>query len=177
MKKHIVTIAAIALATAVTAEPGGARDAFLKQQAFNEMQRVSGQVDVVQANLDEVAARVSRIESSRGEIESLKAEIAALKATNAELRNRMNAMRDEIVADLTKKLSLIQKQMTPPPAPAAPQPRQPVAAGPHREYTVQGGDTLSVIAEAFKTSVGKIKEMNHLKGDNIRVGQKLILPM
>ena len=48
--------------------------------------------------------------------------------------------------------------------------------GPHQEYTVQSGDTLSLIAQAFNTSVSKIKEMNGLKSDNLRIGQKLNLP-
>ena len=61
---------------------------------------------------------------------------------------------------------------TPPPPP---QPKQ-VVVGPHREYTVKSGDTLSLIAEAFGTTVSKIKEMNRLKNDNLRIGQKLMLP-
>ena len=51
-----------------------------------------------------------------------------------------------------------------------------VVIGPHQEYTVQSGDTLSLIAQAFNTSVSKIKEMNGLKSDNLRIGQKLNLP-
>ncbi|MCH2174099.1 MAG: LysM peptidoglycan-binding domain-containing protein [Lentisphaeria bacterium] len=43
-------------------------------------------------------------------------------------------------------------------------------------YEVVAGDTLSMIAKAFKTSVPKIKQANGLKSDNIYVGQKLKIP-
>lgn len=177
MKKRIIGLAIALAAGAALAEPGNAREAFLNRQAYDEMMRVSGQVDVLQTNLAEISARLARLENDSGaktEVEQLRAEIAALKAANAELRNRISSMHDEIVRDLTGKISKIQKNLTPPPPP--PQPKQP-SAGPHREYEVQSGDTLSLIAAAFKTTVPKIKEMNNLKNDNIRVGQKLKLPL
>ena len=177
--KNKIAIAVVLAASGVAAlaEPMTARDSFLQRQAYDEMVRVSGQVDVLQSNIGELATRVARIENDNGaqtEIEALRAEIAALKVQNAELRNRMAAMHDEIIKDLTAKISKMQKDLTPPPPP--PQPVKP-AVGPHREYTVQSGDTLSLIAAAFKTTVPKIREMNNLKGDNIRVGQKLKLPL
>ena len=38
------------------------------------------------------------------------------------------------------------------------------------------GDTLSLVADAFGTRVSTIKEMNGLKSDMLRVGQKLKVP-
>lgn len=179
-KKLLIAAMALCAGAALAEPPPSARDAFLKRQAYDEMMRVSGQVDVLQTNLADMAARLARLENDNGskaEVEALHAEIAALKAANAELRNRINSMHDEIVRDLTGKIAKMQKELTPPPAPPQPktQPRPPV--GPHREYEVQPGDTLSLIAAAFKTTVPKVKEMNNLKNDNIRVGQKLKLPM
>lgn len=43
-------------------------------------------------------------------------------------------------------------------------------------YTVKSGDSLGQIALDNKTSVKKIKELNNLKKDTIRVGQKLRMP-
>lgn len=51
------------------------------------------------------------------------------------------------------------------------------AAGDHYEYTVQKGATLSIIAVAYKVSVDDIRKANNLKGDTIREGQKLIIPV
>ena len=44
------------------------------------------------------------------------------------------------------------------------------------EYTVQAGDTLSLIAQAFNTTVSKLRQMNGLKSDMLRIGQKLTVP-
>ena len=40
-------------------------------------------------------------------------------------------------------------------------------------YIVKSGDTLSEIAEDYRTSVTKIKRLNRLRSDKIRIGQKL----
>jgi LysM repeat protein len=42
-------------------------------------------------------------------------------------------------------------------------------------YTVQAGDSLSVIAAAFGVSVKDLKSVNNLKSDMIRKGQKLVI--
>ena len=43
-------------------------------------------------------------------------------------------------------------------------------------YVVKRGDTLSGIAKRHGTSVSKIKRLNNLKSDLIKIGQKLALP-
>ncbi len=43
-------------------------------------------------------------------------------------------------------------------------------------YVVKRGDTLSGIAKRHGTSVSKIKRLNNLKTDLIKIGQKLALP-
>ena len=148
------------------------REAFMLQQAQQEMQRVSGQVDMLQTNYDEVMRRLSRLEGGN-EGANLRAEIQALKAEIADIRRQLSNQRDAIVRDLSGRIKTIQQAQTPPPPP----PPKKVVIGPHKEYVVQSGDTLSFIAETFGTSVTKIREMNNLKSNNLRVGQKLMLPM
>jgi len=146
------------------------REAFLTQQAYAEMQRVSGQIDVMQSNFNNLQQRVNRLEGS-GETRGIRQEIEALKAAIAELRREMQNQRGEIVRDLSGRLSKIQQQTAP-----APAPKPKVVVGPHFEYTVQSGDTLSIVAKAFDTTVKKIKEINSLKSDTLRVGQKINVP-
>jgi len=43
-------------------------------------------------------------------------------------------------------------------------------------YIVRPGDSLYKIAKKFHTTVSKIKRLNGLRGNNIKVGQKLIIP-
>jgi LysM repeat protein len=45
-----------------------------------------------------------------------------------------------------------------------------------KTYKVKSGDTLSQIAEKHHTSVAKIKNLNGLRSDMIRVGQILKIP-
>lgn len=46
----------------------------------------------------------------------------------------------------------------------------------YRRYKVKSGDTLSVIARKYHTTVSKIKRANGLRSDLIRVGQVLKIP-
>lgn len=45
-----------------------------------------------------------------------------------------------------------------------------------QEYVIARGDTLSVIAQRFNTTVKAIKDSNDLRSNTIRVGQTLIIP-
>ena len=170
MKRFVFAAAAVA-ALAVVADPPPARDNFVGRQAMEEVQRVAGQVDVLQSNFEAVSERLARIEGGKGEIASIRNDIDSLRAEIAQLRRELQNQRGEIVKDLGRRIETVQRQSAPPPAP--PQPRH---SGPTLEYTVQGGDTLSLIAQAFGTKVGVIKEMNGLKNDNLRIGQKLMVP-
>ncbi|MBO7130577.1 MAG: LysM peptidoglycan-binding domain-containing protein, partial [Fibrobacterales bacterium] len=48
--------------------------------------------------------------------------------------------------------------------------------GPTKEYVVKGGDSLGKIAYANGITIKCLKEMNGLKSNNIRIGQKLKVP-
>ncbi|MES1930649.1 membrane-bound lytic murein transglycosylase D [Salinisphaera dokdonensis CL-ES53] len=43
-------------------------------------------------------------------------------------------------------------------------------------HTVRRGDVLGRIAEQYRVSVASLRQANHLRGDRIRVGQKLQIP-
>ena len=53
---------------------------------------------------------------------------------------------------------------------------KPTAVAGEGEYVVKSGDMLSSIAYRNGTSVRALKEVNHLTSDQLRVGQKLVLP-
>ena len=170
MKRILTVIAMLPLASPAQQ---GASDAFVRQQAYAEMKRVASQIDVLQANFDNLQRRVARLEA-RGDQSGLRVEVESLRATVEELRRQLAAQRGEIVNDLSKRLSSMQHAPAAPKSP--PPPPKKVVIGPHLEYTVKPGDTLSLISQAFDCPVKKIKEMNGLKSDNLRVGQKIMLP-
>lgn len=164
----VVTLTVLAVSGAGAQD----RDSFLKQQAFAEMQRVTGQLDVLQSNFNDLHQRVNRMEAGN-DSRALQAEVNSLKTAVSELRTDMRNLRSEIVRELSQKLVKLQAAQEPRPAPVE---TKVVVSGPHFEYVVEKGDTLTVIAQAYKTTVQKIKEMNGLKGDGLRVGQKLNIP-
>jgi LysM repeat protein len=76
---------------------------------------------------------------------------------------------------LAEKATTNTGQVTAPAVQAAPQKKTaPVVS--HKKYTVKQGDTLSEIAEKYHTSIAKIKQLNGLRSDAIRVGQTLKVP-
>ena len=151
---------------------GQGKESFMQQQAYAEMQRVSGQVDVLQTNLGDLQRRVGALEGGGDDSKGIRQEIDSLRTQIGELRREMQGLRGEIVKDLSGRIAKMQAAVAPAPRPAP----EKIVIGPHQEYTVQSGDTLSLIAQAFGTTVSKIKEMNGLRNDNLRVGQKLNLP-
>ena len=166
-----------------------ARAAYQQRQAIQEVQRLSSQFDQLQNGMESLSSRMSRIESSNTSGD-LKAEIGALRSELNEVRRRQDALRGEIVAELSKKMAdLIAKSRPPAPPPAAvshtrksatqaaPQEAAPSGpTGPYFEHVVESGETLSYIAKECKTTVQKIKQYSGIKSDNLRVGQKLLIP-
>lgn len=153
------------------------QNAFMQNQAMAEVGRVAAQLDVVNNNVDDLSARVQRLES-KGQDNTTRQEIDAIKASIQELRRELANQRQEIVKDITDRLKPVLQ------AQAAAQTKSEAKSskkvetysGPCQEYEVQSGDSLYLIAKAFGTSVPKLKEMNNLKNNNLRVGQKLLVP-
>lgn len=189
MKKEMISSLFAVIAIGVMAQDAAsARTSFQERQALAEVPKLVQQFDQLAVNQDEIVQRLLKVEAGSGAEAALRAEIEALRAEVAELkasiRREQDAMRREIVADLAKRIS----SLTPPPPPPAPVQQRAVASsrqaspppaeiGPHYEYVVEKGQTLSLIAEGFGTTVSKILAANPgLKPNLLRVGQKLIIP-
>lgn len=170
MKTKILTIALILTGIAATAQ-SNSRDQFVKQQAYNEMMRVVRQMEVLESNLSSLSERVSKLEKG-GESSALKAEVEALRAEVDRLKGEMRSQRREIVSDIVKKINTAQPRA----ASTAGRTSTSSDTSNCEQYEVQKGDTLSLISQAFGTTVRKLKELNRLKSDNLRVGQKLLVP-
>ena len=191
MKKSILVagFALAALSGAAQDSTASARAAYQQQQALAEVPRLVQQFDLLVQNQDAIVARLVKLEGTdaagdvRAEIAALRAEVADLKAS---IRREQDAMRAEIVKDLAGRIA----RMTPPPAPTPPSttpsrggasrrstPPPPPALGTHYEYVIEKGQTLTLIAQGFGTTVPKILAANPgLKPNMLRVGQKIIVP-
>ena len=179
MKKTLIlSAAALCWGVALSAPTTQNRNAFLQQQAYAEVNRISGQVDALQRNYEDLDRRLSALERGGSENAAMRSEINSLRSQISDLKRQLEAQRGEIVNDLSGKMVKMQQQQA---AAAAAQEkkreREAVVAGPHLEYTVQPGDTLSLIAKAFNTSVAKIRQMNpKVNPNNLKVGMKINVP-
>lgn len=98
---------------------------------------------------------------------------AQLRAERKE-RERINkAMQNQFSKELAKTETALRKRQNDVIKAIA---ETPVSSGNFNVYTVRSGDTLSVISKAAGVSVKKIKQLNRLSSDIIRVGQKLKIP-
>ena len=233
MKKSMITLFGIAALAPVWAQDvAGARMAFQDRQNLAEVPRLIQQFNQLAENQEQLATRLVKVESGSGDAAELRAEIDKLRGEIAELRAAVrrdqDAMRREIVADLTTRLNGITQQMQQnqtqalaqiqtradsalqaaetaakaareqadytkriasrpsAPAPAArasggaaapAKPAAPAYTGPYYEHVVEAKQTLSFIAKGYETTVAKIMAANPgLNPNNLRVGQKLIIP-
>jgi LysM repeat protein len=189
MSTKILTLLSIIAAFAVSAQQTDARAAYQQQQAVQEVQRLAQQFDQMESNFESLTARMTRLESGNSAAD-LRAEISGIKAQIAEIKREQANMRREIVAEISQKMAglLAQRQPPPPPPPAATpathsrpaapkQPTRTAPEGPYYEHVVEPGQTLSLIAKGYDTTVPKILAANPtLKPNSLRVGQKIIVP-
>lgn len=189
MRAENVIFAAVALASVSLFAQADARAAYQQRQAVQEVQRLSSQFDQLQHGMESLSSRMNRLESKDSSGDT-RAEIAALRSELNALKRRQEAMRDEIVAEISKKMADLIAKNRPAPAPA-PAPRSdrkprgkrsddaPAATGPtgpYFEHTIEPGETLSYIAKECNTTVSKIKQFNNMKSDVLRVGAVIKIP-
>jgi LysM repeat protein len=74
------------------------------------------------------------------------------------------------------KLQIGQKIQIPPPTTAAPTSSPTAPAGSGQIYVVQSGDSLTKIAQDHGTTVKALRDLNNLRTDRIKVGDKLKIP-
>ena len=191
MKGSVVSAVTCVVGVLSAFAQADARAAYQQRQAVQEVQRLSSQFDQLQNGMESLASRMSRLESASSSGD-LRAEIGALRSELNELKRRQEAMRGEIVAEISKKMADLMaknRPAPPPPAPPAargggkgvrsappPEPATTGPTGPYFEHIVEPGETLSYIAKECNTTVHKIKQYSGLKSDNLRVGQKLLIP-
>ena len=187
MKTSNLICAAASVCAASLFAQSDARAAYQQHQAVQEVQRLSSQFDQLQNGMDSLASRMNRLESSSSSSD-VRAEVAALRSELNALKRRQEAMRGEIVAEISRKMADLIAKSRPAPAPApkgkgrasasrendAPAGTGPT--GPYFEHTIEPGETLSYIAKECKTTVQKIKQYNNMKGDVLRVGQVIKIP-
>ena len=164
------------------ADNAAMRAAMERQQLSRDTEIAKAAAQSAEVQLQQLDSRLLRLEDSLrqsqnangADIAALQREIASLKGEAAAIRADREAMKKEIVnqisSEVAKLLASQQKAAAAAAASAA------AASQSGYEHKVQSGQTLSAIAQAYGVPVEKIKKANGLKSDVIRVGQTLFIP-
>ena len=130
--------------------------------------RLESRLEGIEAGREDIYAQLSQSERKLSKTDAqYRAEIAALENKLAAQEAARERMRKEVVADLSSKMEKIIKSHT----------RASSYGVSGVEHTVKPGQTLSEIAKAYGVKTKTIIKVNRLKNpDDLRVGQKLIIP-
>ncbi len=183
---RLAVVFSMVAALASAQDVASARAAYQREQALQEVPRLSQQFDQLSANYESLAGRVARMEGGASGTDELRAEIASLRSQIDQLRRDQERMRTEIVAELGRKIAAMPRPAAPAPVPTVSRGRQaskskpapePEYTGSYYEHTVTSGQTLSLIAKGFDVPLSKILQANPgIKPNALRVGQKLRIP-
>jgi LysM repeat protein len=125
-----------------------------------------------------VVAPSSDLDQAIGQEESARAETIAVRR-DEEAASRAAEERDDLAKLVSEKETAKTVEKTQPenkPASKQTGKKKPAAKKKTKQHTVVKGETLSGIAARYKVSMSVLRKHNQLKGDIVRVGQKLKIP-
>jgi LysM repeat protein len=170
MKKtvYLIPLSVLLLSGCETMQSSQGRQASARQQAAQRvteerLRRLQARVESTEAENARLAQELQRV---RSETQTLKSQMRTLDISMKNLETKQAQQGQQVVSKVE---GLIKKAVSSRPTSRS-------NRGPGREHIVESGHTLSAIAKAYGTTVQAIKKANHLKSDNIYVGQKLFIP-
>lgn len=180
--RTFLALAAAALWAAAAPAQRAVGSAYAQQaQALRELQyqvqTLAARFDAIEQRQSSLAARIAALERGSGDSGlASKDEVAALRSDLAAVRSAQGRLRDEIVEDLSARISAIAKRQEQARAAEARE-RQAERQRSGYSHTVEAGQTLSAIALAYKVSVKAIMQANNITDPTkLRVGQTLFIP-
>jgi LysM repeat protein len=150
-----------------------AREELLRQQAQREAAMLRNRMDGMEQALARLVERLDRLEVQSRDNVRLRDEIASLHKEVAQVRAEREAMRKEIVDDLTTRINKYMATISA--STAAAGRTSPVKQNGYM-HTVVAGQKLADIAKAYKTTPTAIRKANGLKDDSLKAGQTLFIP-
>lgn len=97
------------------------------------------------------------------------------KYDTSETEREKIAREDRVFTEINANIPLEQKKFTPVEAVPKNPPSTTTEAPQDGYYTVKQGDTLFNISQRFKITVDELKELNKMKDNTIKIGQKLLV--
>ncbi len=149
-----------------------AQQAQLLREIQYRLQALDSRLEGIEQQHQSLSNRIGALE--RGTGVATKDDLAAVRSDLEAVRSAQKQLRGEIVDELSGKLAAISKREAS--ARAAAERRAAEQASGYR-HTVESGQTLSAIAEAYKVPVRTIMRANKISDPSkLRVGQKLFIP-
>lgn len=165
--RTFLALAAAALLAAAAPAQRAVGSAYAQQaQALRELQyqvqTLAARFDAIEQRQSSLAARIAALERGSGDSGlASKDEVAAPRSDLAAVRSAQGRLRDEIVEDLSARISAIAKRQEQARAAEARE-RQAERQRSGYSHTVEAGQTLSAIALAYKVSVKAIMQANNI---------------
>lgn len=168
---------AVFLFVQVQAQGNNRGNAYYEEMIGN----LSNQLRLLQ---DENAKLSGTVHSLQQELRELRQQLQALREEVGQLRRMITdetAARQKQLGEIADKLQRAAEaqnrpQVKPEPPKVTPGGNLPPAQEEFDYYVVEAGATLSAVSRATGVSVARLKQVNGLKSDVIRVGQKLKIP-
>ena len=171
-------------ALAATPAPVLVAQAPVAQPSSQETATLRVALNTAQDSNRRLLARVGELEDTLAirnrEAEDLRKQVAELetqlKTSNDEWQRRLAELRASMDTQHKEALDAMAAKMAQEMAQALKAREQARKTAVATVHTVSQGEVLSVIAAAYRVSLKDLKEINGLKSDVIRVGQKLKIP-
>ena len=181
--RTFLALAAAALLAAVAPAQRAVGSAYAQQaQALRELQyqvqTLAARFDAIEQRQSSLAARIAALERGSGDSGlASKDEVAALRSDLAAVRSAQGRLRDEIVEDLSARISAIAKRQEQARAAEARE-RQAERQRSGYSHTVEAGQTLSAIALAYKVAdVVHPRPIRFSSGAKARAGRPFFVPV
>ncbi|MEG1552080.1 MAG: LysM peptidoglycan-binding domain-containing protein [Kiritimatiellia bacterium] len=169
----LLVIGTVAFAQRGTISPS--QQAYAQQsQILREMQislqTFNSRLEAMEQQQLSLSARVASLERENGVV--TKEDIAALRSDLVTVKSAQASLRDEITADLVKKITALQMRQQ-----SAREIEKPAPQKSGYSHTVEAGQTLSAIAQHYKVTVKTIMRANKITDPTkVQVGQTLFIP-
>jgi len=155
-----------------TPQVDNARQSLMMQQAQRDAALSRNQLEGLTQSQRALQDRLDRLEAMTRDNAKMHDEILGLRKDIDQLRDEREAMRKQIVDDLTTRINqYMAKAMAGSTHVTAP------ATQTGRKHTVEAGQTLTDIAKAYKTTSSAIMKANSLKSSTLYAGQVLFIPV
>lgn len=144
-----------------------------------KLRRVQGDMETMSMQLEQLRGDIQRIQSDSAHATdartaSLRTGLGSVEDRISRLESQRETDRREIIDSLSRKVAELVNAASPPPSNRR---SSAAASGYGFEHTVETGETLSRIAQAYGSTVSAIMKANNIQDpDSIRVDDRLIIP-